>query len=180
MKLPKINILISAIVFAVSIFAFIGFKFWQNNKSDAFEQNLKTEAEKLINQELPKAQFIEVETHKDVSSEIRSGDVLLVYLADGCEACKKELPILSQIQSKSGVRVFGIMPQNEYVIKNYVKANDLKFPVLIDKDAEIFRALNLKYTPTNLKLKNGFIQRALFGSPKSEAILLELTKTEVQ
>lgn len=180
MKLPKIDIMVSAIVFAVSIFAFIGFTWWQNHKSDAFMQNLKTDAEALVNKEFPKMEFIEVETHRDLSDEVRTGDVMLVYLANGCEPCKKELPMLSQIQSKIKVRIFGVMSQSEDVIKNYVKENDLKFPILIDKNGETFRALNLKYTPTNLKLKNGIVQRALIGSPQNEVALLELAKAGVQ
>ena len=62
------------------------------------------------------------------------------------------------------------------MIRNYANINNLKVKILIDKNAESFKVLSLKYTPTNLKVKDGIIQKALIGSAPNEAVFLELAR----
>lgn len=122
--------------------------------------------------------MLELETNKDFSDELHKGDVVVVYMLSNCEACEKETQTISEIQPKINIKVFGIMFEDKKVVKNYIKDRNIKFPVLIDKDKKLFKALSLQYFPTNLKLKNGFVQKALFGSPQSEAKLLEFIQSE--
>ena len=48
-----------------------------------------------------------------------------------------------------------------------------------DKEQIIIKTLSLKYFPANLKLKDGIIQKALFGSPESKVKLLEFIQKGV-
>ncbi len=176
MKLPRINLLISALVFGISIFSVIGYKVWQNNHYQSFDNNLRKESERLANTSFPASPLIDLETKEDVSANLKTGDFVLVYFSSNCEACKKELPILSQVQSKTKASIFLISAEEDEVIRNYANINNLKFKILIDKNAESFKALSLKYTPTNLKVKNGVIQKALIGSAPNEGAFLELAR----
>ncbi|MGI8556012.1 MAG: peroxiredoxin family protein [Pyrinomonadaceae bacterium] len=171
----RVNLLVSAIVFAIAVFAFIYFV-----KSKETNRNaLLTEKAKLLeNKEFPNFPIIEPETNKDFSDELHKGEVVIVYMLSDCEACKKETQTISEIQPKINTKVFGIMFEDEEVVKKYIKDHNIKFPVLIDKDKKILSGLSLQYFPTNLKLKDGIIQKALFGSPQSEAKLLEFIQSE--
>lgn len=164
-----LNILISAVVFAIAIFVFIYFVKSQDKVSPSLIEKAKT----LENKEIPHIPMLESGTNKDYFAEIHYGDVLLVYMLSGCEACKKETQTISEVQSKTDTKIFGVMFEDENVVKTYIKDHNIKFPVLIDKDKKLFETLSLQYFPTNLKLKDGIIQNALFGSPANDAKLLE-------
>lgn len=163
------NLLISAIVFAIAIFVFIYFvKTRETSGSPRTEK-----ASLLVNKEIPKIAMLESQTGKDLSSDVNNGEVLIVYMLKGCEACHTEIQTISQIKSQTNVRIFGVMFEDKDVVDDYINKEHIEFPVLIDNERKLFKSLDLQYFPTNLKLKNGVIQKALFGSPIGENKLLE-------
>jgi peroxiredoxin len=172
LKRANINILLAAIVFAITIFSFVYFVMTQNDEN----RLLIKEAKLLENKKFPAVPLLEIETNQDVSDEILNGEIMIVFILSTCEACKKELETISQIQGKNHPKIFGIMFEDAEVVKNFIQKHQIKFPILMDKDKKSLESLNLKYFPTNLKLKNGIIEKAFFGSPTNENELLEFTK----
>ncbi len=59
-------------------------------------------------------------------------------------------------------------------VNEYIKKQNINFPILIDKDGKLIKALNLQYFPANFILENGVIERASFGSPRNQQDLSEL------
>mgnify|MGYP001771062610 FL=1 len=71
--LKNINLLLSAIIFAVSISAFVGFIYLKKDNRLAYE------VKRLVDRRLPEANLLEAETKKDFYNEVVEGDVILVY-----------------------------------------------------------------------------------------------------
>ena len=168
--LKNINLLLAAIIFAVSISAFIGFIYLKK------DNRLADEVKRLTNRHLPEANLLESGTKKDFYSEVVKGDVILVYLISTCDACRNELNIIAELSIDRQVKIFGIMLENEDIVRRYVKKNNIEFPVLIDKNAGILDGLQIKYFPTNLKLSNGVIKSVVLGTPENEQKFLEFIK----
>lgn len=139
---------------------------------------LLKEAEAYREKRIPNVPLKNLATSTDYSSEVMNGKVLLVYSISTCAACKKELQSLSRSSEDMDpdTRIFGVMFEDENVVKNYVEQNDIKIPILLDKDGRLFQELELKYFPSNLMLNNGKIQKAFFGFPKDKQGLIELTR----
>lgn len=163
------NILRVVVVFVIVILVSVCFiKLRRPENPSLIEQ-----AKLLENKKIPIISILESQTNNDFSDEIYKGETVIVYMLSNCEACQKETQMISQIQPKTGIKILGIMFEDENVVKDYIKEHNVKFPVLIDKDKKLFTTLGLQYFPTNLKLKNGIVQAALFGSPTREDKLME-------
>lgn len=135
-----------------------------------------TEAKLFAGKKIPAAQILNVNTGEDFSEQIRDGKVLLVYLISGCDACKKEIQLINEAnkESNSETQIFGVMFENDESVNEYVKNQNINFPILIDKDGKLLKELNLKYFPTNFKIENGVIEKVSFGSPKNQQDFSEL------
>lgn len=173
MKLTKnISVRLVGVVFIISLVSYgVFIKFI---KADP----LLKEAEAFREKRIPNVPLQNFATSTDFSSEVLKGKVLLVYSISSCAACKKELQSLSRSMADMDpeTRIFGVMFEDEKVVKNYVEQNDIKVPILLDKDGRLFQELELKYFPSNLTLNNGQIKKAFFGFPKDKEGLIELTR----
>ncbi len=168
--LKNINLLLTAIIFAVSISALVGFIYLKK------DNRLADEVKRLTDRHLPEANLLEIGTKKDFYNEVVKGDVILVYLISTCDACRNELNIIAESSIEQQVKIFGIMLENEDVVRRYVKKNNIEFPVLIDKNAGILDGLEIKYFPANLKLSNGVVKNVVLGTPENGQKFLEFIK----
>lgn len=110
-----------------------------------------------------------------ISDQINEKKFFVVYLTSGCKACSDDLALLSELYVNSpGLKIFGIMGEDESVVKNYVRDNNIKFPVIQDRNLDMLRDLKLEFFPTNLMIENGTIRRAYVGVPESKEKLLAL------
>ncbi|MER3630942.1 MAG: hypothetical protein C4325_01195 [Blastocatellia bacterium] len=73
-------------------------------------------------------------------------------------------------------KIFGVMLENEDVVKRYIKKNNIRFPVLMDKNAAVSDGLEIKYFPANLKLSDGVVKNVILGVPENEQKFLEFIK----
>jgi len=144
------------------------------------DDTLTAEAKSFVGRGIAFGQVLDSNTGEDYSEKIKSGEVLLVYLISGCDACKKEVRLINETnkESKSETKIFGVMFEDDESIKEYVAKHKINFPVLSDQDGKLLKTLNLKYFPSNFKLENGVIEKAAFGAPKNQAELLELTEAK--
>ena len=66
------------------------------------------------------------------------------------------------------------MAEDKTVIKDYVRDNDIKFPVIQDPNFDMLRDLKLEFFPTNLVIEDGMIRGAYIGVPEGKEKLLAL------
>ena len=137
------------------------------------ENPLQQEAESLREKSITSITLQNLGSGSENSNDAFHGEVFLIYSLSSCDACRKELQFLSKNNANAKTRVFAVMTESEQDITEYVKKNDIKIPVLIDKDGEMLRELDLKNFPTNLKLNDGKIKKAFIGLPQNPPDLLE-------
>lgn len=90
-----------------------------------------------------------------------------------CEACKKELQIVKKLKSEpeTKIEVVGVMSEDEETVKKFIAEHNIEFPILLDKQANFVKTMNLKYFPANFVIENGTIKKALFGLSGSKESL---------
>lgn len=166
----RINIAAAVIAAVVCIFSYALYA--RATKRDPLIEEAKT----LQSKRVPKSSLREVGTGADYSDEIMKGKVMLVYAVSSCEACRNELQFITR--SKQGLdpktKIFVIMSEDEKVVREYVERNGVGVPVLLDKDGSLLRGLGLQHFPSNLKLDDGKIDKALFGFPGDSKTLMDL------
>lgn len=134
------------------------------------------EAVYFSNHPLPKSQLLRVESNIDDYEKVTNGRVFLFHFATGCAYSKREIEVISESLADleaAKVKVFGVSSEDTSVLKEFLKKNNLNFPVLFDKDAILYKDLQIKYAPTNFMIENGIIEKTWFGSPRNKEALLK-------
>lgn len=159
--LKSFNLPLVAVVFLIGIIATVVFTVsrpWRNDE-------ILVATKRLENRKLPASTL----------SQINEKNFLVVYLTSGCKACSDELSLLSEVHVNSPeLKIFGAMAEDETDIKDYVRDNDIKFPVIHDPNLGMLRDLKLEFFPTNLVIEDGTIRRAYLGVPEGKEKLLAL------
>jgi AhpC/TSA family len=160
MKLLKhFNLPLVAVVFFAGVIGTVVFTVSRTRSDDG----ILVATKRLENRKLPAS----------ILGQINEKKFLLVYLTSGCKACSDELGLLSELNS-SGLKIFGVMGEDETVIENYVGDNNIKFPIIRDRHFDMLRDLRLEFFPTHLGIENGTIKRAYIGIPEDKEQLLAL------
>src|SRR5205823_12821912 len=96
-----------------------------------------------------------------ILSQINEENYFVVYLTSGCDSCSDEVDLLSEVRATSpGLKIFGVMGEDESRIKNYIRDHNIKFPIIADRNLDMLRDLKLEYFPTNLMIEKGVIRSA--------------------
>lgn len=170
----RFNLSIVISIFCISL-SFLLYHFIYLKKDPILQ-----EAEAYQGKSVPTVSLKNITASNQYSEEFLKGDVLLVYLISNCDASKKEIQLLSRLIAQSNTnfepktKIYAIMSEKEEVVKDYIAKNNVEIPVLIDEDAKLLKELDLKYFPSNFRIKDGVIKKAFFGSPKNTAVLKEL------
>lgn len=170
----KITVSVLIVSFISFLILFVGFKILV--KSDPNLPGKETaviiEEQRLSNIQLPKFPLVEIETKKAYYDEIIKNDVVILFMISTCDACKNELKLISTSQVYKKGRIFGIMFEDDEVIKKYAQDNDVKFPILKDENGSLMNALDLKYFPANITLDNGKTEKVWLGNFNNEQELI--------
>ena len=157
--LKTFNLPLVAVVFLTSIIAATVFTISRRKGDD----KALVAAKRLEGQKLPPGAL----------SQINEDNFLLVYLTRTCDSCSEEVDLLSDLSASSpGLKIFGVMAEDEAQIRNYVEDRNIKFPIIADRHLDMLRELRLEYFPTNLKIEKGVIKRVHLGAPESKEKLL--------
>jgi thiol-disulfide isomerase/thioredoxin len=160
--LKNFNLPLAAIVFAAAIIAIAVFTM---SRAKGKDDEISVATKRLEKKTLPDS----------VLQQITEEKFFIVYLTSGCGACSDELPLLSELSANSpGIKIFGIMSEDESVVKKYVSDNNIKFPVILDRNLDMLRNLKIEFFPTNLTIENGIIKRAYIGAPENKEKLSAL------
>lgn len=132
---------------------------------------------------LPEAVLIDVKTKEDGYENLRKGKVLVFFLLSDCNACKKEVSLISTLYSESdtNLKIYGIAVENENKIEEYIKQNNVKFPIVVDKKGRLSENLHIRYFPTKFLIEDGIIVKTVIGSsPDKGKFLQDFNLGEIQ
>ena len=107
----------------------------------------KLDASSLLGKRVSSIPLKDLRSGEDHASRLEKGDALLIYLLPGCEACEKELRFLigSSIFKNRELQIYGVMFQDRFSAEQYVEANKLSFPILLDEGGRLRQRLDLKF-----------------------------------
>src|SRR5713226_9786635 len=113
-----------------------------SHHADSQSQLVLKDAVVISGQSLPQTELLELDGNNIPPEMLRKGKVLLVFLTTGCEACQKELTILSRVESEISdkVRVYGVGVENRNQIITFIKENQFKTKILLDKDRKLMKS----------------------------------------
>lgn len=87
-------------------------------------------------------------------SDFRRGTTLVNFWASWCDPCKKEVPILNELQqslSASGVTIVGVsVEEPKSAVDAFVRKHQIQYPVLLDSNGKISRRYGLIGLPMNV------------------------------
>jgi thiol-disulfide isomerase/thioredoxin len=125
-------------------------------------------------QPLPETDLFELNGTRVAPDLLRKGKVLLVFLTTECEACQKEIRLLSHLESRIAgkIKIYGVGMENQTQVMSFIKNNEVETRILLDKNGALMSSLGVKYFPTKLLLQDGIIVKSWFGNSPSEDVLL--------
>jgi peroxiredoxin len=124
-------------------------------------------------QPLPPNRLVDINRQEVQAEELYHGRVLLVFMTTSCEPCAEQAKITSKLHdaASSKLHIYGISFERPAQLASFVKEFDLKFPMLMDVNAELIRSLDIHYFPTALLVEDGQIIKTWRGVTRDEADL---------
>ncbi|MGZ5435823.1 MAG: peroxiredoxin family protein [Pyrinomonadaceae bacterium] len=125
--------------------------------------------------------MINLQTNQDDYEKLTKGKVLLVFLTRGCDACKKEIPNITQALPSlvPKMSVYGVYVEERGDVDRFIKENQITFPVLLDTGGRIFADLHITLIPAKVLIENGTITKTWFGnSPNKSAFIKDVGEVE--
>lgn len=191
-KRRRVN-LYFAVAYLSALFAITGFLVYYFNKPEEsinvnpFEQiqeqkeEAKNEIENIeqkkseVGDEAPKFELKNLINGKVVkSSDFKASTAMLAFSSTWCKYCVKQLPILKELYAanQKDLKIYMIFfSEDEKTVKEYIDANGIKFPVLIDPDGELIDQYSITGTPSHVFIKNGIICSKKPGYTEKQKLL---------
>lgn len=112
-------------------------------------------------------------------SDLKGKVALLDFWATWCPPCRDELPIIEKLHKEfkdKNLVVLGISNEDKETIENFLKNNELTFPILLDEKGKAGKSYKVVAIPRLLLIdKTGKIRKDILGyNPQNEEILKEL------
>lgn len=128
---------------------------------------------KTMDKPLPVARLADLEGRDVSPDELRRGRYLLVFMTAGCSPCVEEAGSISRLlqSGSSPLHVVGVGVENAGRVADFVRENDIKFPVILDKNAELREALDVRIFPSKYLVEDGVVKKAWYGTAADEAVL---------
>ncbi|MBT3313613.1 MAG: TlpA family protein disulfide reductase [Anaerolineae bacterium] len=111
-------------------------------------------------------------------SDLRGKAVLLNFWATWCPPCRAEMPAFQQAYADYADQDFVIVAVNAIQQDNLAAINEfqaefgLSFPIVLDNDANVSRAYQVRSLPTSFFIdKKGVISEVVIGGPIAEALI---------
>lgn len=111
-------------------------------------------------------------------SQFAGQAVIVNFWASWCSPCKAEMPALERVYRENlseGLVILGVNATHQdspRAVSQFVQAQGLTFPVLMDSDGGASRRYRTQALPTTFFIdRTGVIREVIIGGPMAEALL---------
>lgn len=166
-------ILCALVLTVISVFFSLSRSSVRGDAKGAGEQRAPVGLVSVARQPLPAYRMVSVNRQEVIGDELSHGRVLLVYLTTSCKACLEEIGVISRLRERApaSLQVYGVGIERPAQVATFVKEVDLKFPMLVDVDAQLARSLDIHYFPSTFLIEDGVITKTWRGVTRDEADL---------
>jgi len=122
-----------------------------------------------VGEEAPVFKLVNLRGERVSLRDFRRGTTLVNFWASWCDPCKKEVPLLNELQQSlkaSGVTIVGVsVEEPRDVVDAFVRKHQIQYPVLLDSDGSISRRYGLIGLPMNVVVdREGVISMVRAGA----------------
>ncbi len=126
----------------------------------------------LNNQKLEKLQlpenlvFYTLDEKKYSLNDLQDKTIVLNFWATWCLPCKIEIPILESLYQElkeNGLIILGINSEDKELIINFLKDQQISYPIVLDKNYQLSNLFNIQAYPSIVIIKNNKIMDASTG-----------------
>jgi thiol-disulfide isomerase/thioredoxin len=157
-------LLLFCVTFIIAFAAFL-FARRTDRAGDAAPANVAP----LMNKPLPQANLVDSSGAKLEDTVLRSGKVVLVFVAPNCPACDDETAFLKDLVNQhSDVRFFGVVSFGANELSQGMEKN-YPFRLYMDREPRLAGALGLYRVPIKVFLEDGIIRKSWKGATIDEA-----------
>lgn len=150
--------------------------FWKISKNQKVNSrcNIESISKKLIGNPFPKYHYLDADGN-EVSPSFDNDDLLVSFIHSSCDACKIQLTAMPNEVSRNAqkLKIIAIAAESPEIVRDYIKRNDLRFPVFINQDQTLVKDLGISCTPTNILIEEGIVKKIKVGKISSIDELLE-------
>ena len=143
-----------------------------NTPNQTLATRLSTEM--VIGQQSPEFLLKTVSEESIRLSDFQGKWVMIVFWMTSCNGCREELPYLNKFWINTKFNDFTLLTVNvggqEVLTKNYIKSQNLTFPVLLDREKEVSEKYTVAKFPTTFLIDpRGAINKIKEDAFKNEA-----------
>lgn len=130
----------------------------------------------LVGHPAPDFALADLEGREVRLSDLRGEVVLVNIWATWCPPCRAEMPLIEATYAEhrgSGFTVLAVSQgEAAEVVRAYIQAGGLSFPVLLDSGGEVGRAYEVSVLPSSLFVDRAGVVRAVYRGPLPRGALI--------
>jgi thiol-disulfide isomerase/thioredoxin len=99
---------------------------------------------------------------------IQKGTVLISFWATWCLPCRVEMPALVSLKEELAAQgrdfeIIAITDEDALTVQEFLKTRPVNFPVVLDRNQDLHRAMGISVFPTLIRLKDGRVESVTHG-----------------
>lgn len=154
--------LLLRMIILLLLFTAIGFALYQNLFAGGSKEVIQ------VNKPAANFKLAQLNGEPIELKKLNGKAVLVNFWGSWCEPCKREMPSMQDAYNHYKKDEFEIVAVNvqesDIAVKSFVKSYGLSFPIVLDKEGEVYRSWEIFNLPTSVFIKpNGKIERTYEG-----------------
>lgn len=111
-------------------------------------------------------------------SKLAERPTVLLFLKSECPHNKTAIPRWNELfaTAKSGVRIIGVLAEDAKVAREFIKAKQVKFPILLDPKSTVSQKMGVQHSLDHVLLMPGKATKPKLWAGDSQDYLRELLK----
>lgn len=156
-----------------------GFLFFSNRMQQ--QSRAETAAESrpgsLIDRPFPHAQLVDVYGSRVDEQKLRTGRVIVVFVAPECDACLAETRFLQTLLGhRKDVNFFGLVPFGKHPDNPDAAKKTFPFEVFYDEGQTFVGTMGINRVPVKVFLEDGIIKKGWIGAALTDAAKQSFTE----